>query len=42
MSGLGIGIGIVAIIIIWIVVIYNGLVRLKNNRENAFADIDVQ
>lgn len=42
MSGLGIGIGIVAIIIIWIVVIYNGFVRLKNNRENAFADIDVQ
>lgn len=42
MSGLGIGIGIVVILVIWIIAIYNGLVRLKNNRENAFADIDVQ
>lgn len=25
-----------------IIGIYNGLVRLRNNRENAFADIDVQ
>ena len=25
-----------------IIGIYNALVRLKNNRENAFADIDVQ
>lgn len=42
MSGLAIGIGIVVILVIWIIAIYNGLVRLKNNRENAFADIDVQ
>lgn len=35
-------IGIVAVLIIWIVLIYNGLVRLRQNRENAFADIDVQ
>ena len=35
-------IGIVAILVIWMVNIYNRLVRLKNNRENAFADIDVQ
>ena len=35
-------IGIVAVVIIWIVLIYNGLVRLRQNRENAFADIDVQ
>ena len=26
----------------WIIAIYNTLVKLKNNRENAFADIDVQ
>ena len=33
---------IVAILVIWAVVIYNRLVKLRNNRENAFADIDVQ
>ena len=27
---------------IWAVTIYNRLVKLRNNRENAFADIDVQ
>ena len=27
---------------LWAVSIYNGLVRLRNNRENAFANIDVQ
>ncbi|MDR0941924.1 MAG: LemA family protein [Bacteroidales bacterium] len=32
----------VIVIIFWIVSIYNRLVRLRNNRENAFADIDVQ
>ena len=42
MSGLAIGIGVVVLLIVWIIVIYNTLVRLKNNRENAFADIDVQ
>ena len=35
-------VAIIAILIIWIVAIYNGLVRLRQNRENAFADIDVQ
>jgi len=33
---------IIAIVIIFIIVIYNRLVRYRNNRENAFADIDVQ
>ena len=33
---------ILAVVVIWIIAIYNALVRLKNNRENAFADIDVQ
>lgn len=42
MSGLWIGVIILVIIVIWIVVIYNTLVRLRENRENAFADIDVQ
>ncbi len=35
---------IIAIIVIaiWLVSIYNNLVKLRNNRENAFANIDVQ
>ena len=33
---------IVAVVVIWVIAIYNTLVKLKNNRENAFADIDVQ
>lgn len=35
-------IGILLIIVIWVVSLYNGLVRLRNRRQNAFADIDVQ
>jgi len=34
--------GIILVLVIWGVSIYNNLVSLKNNRENAFADIDVQ
>jgi LemA protein len=33
---------VVAILVIWIIAIYNRFVRLRNTRENAFADIDVQ
>ena len=33
---------IVVILVIWCVSIYNNLVKLRNNRENAFANIDVQ
>lgn len=33
---------VIAIIGIWLVSLYNRLVKLRNNRENAFADIDVQ
>lgn len=33
---------VVAVVVIWVIAIYNTLVKLKNNRENAFADIDVQ
>ena len=33
---------IVAFLVIWCISIYNRLVKLRNNRENAFADIDVQ
>lgn len=41
-TGLWIGVGILVIIIIWYISANNKLVRLKNRRENAFADIDVQ
>lgn len=34
--------GILVLIIIWLISLYNGLVRLRNRRQNAFADIDVQ
>jgi len=33
---------IVVVIIFWLISIYNSLVRLRNTRQNAFADIDVQ
>ena len=35
-------IGLIVVIVIWLVGLYNKLVRYRNNRENAFADIDVQ
>ena len=33
---------VVALIVLWLIGAYNSLVRLRNNRENAFANIDVQ
>lgn len=34
---------VVAVILVaWVASMYNSLVKLRNNRENAFADIDVQ
>ena len=33
---------VVLLLIIWAIVIYNFTISLRNNRENAFADIDVQ
>ncbi len=42
MTGLLIFGGIVLIVVIWYISADNRLVALKNNRENAFADIDVQ
>ncbi|HRX94161.1 MAG TPA: LemA family protein, partial [Chitinophagaceae bacterium] len=35
-------VGLIALLVIWIISLYNGLVRLRNRRQNAFADIDVQ
>lgn len=34
--------GVVAILVVWGISLYNNLVKLRNNRENAFANIDVQ
>jgi len=42
MIGLLIFLGILVIFIFWVIGKYNLLVKLRNNRENAFADIDVQ
>lgn len=33
---------VLVLIILWLISLYNNLVRLRNNRENAFANIDVQ
>ncbi len=33
---------VVVLVVIWCVSLYNSLVKLRNNRENAFANIDVQ
>ncbi len=35
-------VGILVLIALWMSSLYNGLVRLRNRRQNAFADIDVQ
>jgi LemA protein len=35
-------VGIIVLIVIWVISLYNKLVRLRNRRQNAFADIDVQ
>ena len=42
MIGLLILIGIIVVLVLIVMSIYNRLVRLRNTRENAFADIDVQ
>jgi LemA protein len=35
-------VGILVLLVLWLISLYNGLVRLRNRRQNAFADIDVQ
>jgi LemA protein len=37
-----IAIAVLVLIAIWVMSLYNRLVRLRNRRQNAFADIDVQ
>lgn len=33
---------VVIVLVVWLISVYNNLVRMRNNRENAFANIDVQ
>ncbi|MBS0012034.1 MAG: LemA family protein [Bacteroidales bacterium] len=42
MTGLIIVLALVFLLVLILISLYNRLVRLRNNRENAFADIDVQ
>ncbi len=35
-------IGILVLLVVWVISLYNGLIKLRNRRQNAFADIDVQ
>jgi len=42
MIALWIILGIVALLFIWAIAKYNLFIKLRNNRENAFANIDVQ
>lgn len=34
--------GIILLLVLWAISLYNRLVKLRNNREQAFADVDVQ
>src|SRR3989339_2225449 len=34
--------GIVAVFVIWVIALYNGLIRLQNRTKEAWSDIDVQ
>ncbi len=34
--------GLIVLLALWAVSLYNRLIRLRNNREQAFADVDVQ
>ena len=33
---------VLVVIVIFIISKYNGIIQMRNNRQNAFADIDVQ
>ena len=35
-------IGVIVVLALWLVGVYNGLIRLRNQLENAWAQIDVQ
>ena len=35
-------IAVLAIVILWVIIVFNGLVRSKNRVDEAYSDIDVQ
>lgn len=35
-------IGIIAVILLWVIGVYNGLIKLRNRTQEAWSDIDVQ
>ena len=41
-TGNWIGIGVVALLVVWLIVIYNGLVVMRNRYKNSYSQIDVQ
>jgi len=41
-TALWIILGIAGVIVLWLIAVYNGLVRLKNRTDEAWSDIDVQ
>jgi len=42
MLGLYIGLGVLALIVVFIIILYNSLIRLRNQVKNSWAQIDVQ
>src|SRR3990167_10356674 len=42
MTGLWILIAVVVVIALWLVAVYNGLIKLRNRTQEAWSDIDVQ
>jgi len=34
--------GVIAVVLVWLVLVYNGLITLKNRTDEAWSDIDVQ
>jgi LemA protein len=42
MGALLVILAIIAVLVLWAVSLYNRLVKLRNGREQAFADVDVQ
>lgn len=35
-------VGVIVLLVLWVISLYNNMVRLRNNRETAFGNIDVQ
>jgi LemA protein len=42
MTGVWIGLGVAFVLVVWFISIYNGLVRLRNEKDNGWSQIDVQ